>query len=198
LDAAVEQVLSRGARATTIDAIAEASGAPKGSLYHRFESLNDLLAEMWIRAIRRSQAMFLAQLDHPDAMEAALAAALSLYDFSNTHPADARLLASMRREDLIESTLAPRLQRELVELNRPIQAALTRLARRLFGRSTKAAIEATITATTDIPLGAIRRHLVAGSQFPPGLREQIKAATRAVLLEAGSSPDTRSPAIKRS
>jgi AcrR family transcriptional regulator len=191
LDAAVEQVLSRGARATTIDAIAEASGAPKGSLYHRFESLNDLLAEMWIRAIRRSQAMFLAQLDHPDAMEAALAAALSLYDFSNTHPADARLLASMRREDLIESTVAPRLQRELAELNRPIQTALTALARRLFGRSTKSAVEATISATADIPLGAIRRHLVAGSRFPPGLREQIGAATRAALLEAGRSLDKR-------
>jgi AcrR family transcriptional regulator len=185
LDAALEQVLARGARATTIDAIAAASGAPKGSLYHRFESLNDLLAEMWIRAIRRAQAAFLAELDHPDAMEAALAAALSLYDFSKTHRADARLLASMRREDLIESTLAPRLQRELAELNRPIQTGLTRLARRLFGRSTKAAIEATITATADIPLGVIRRHLVAGSELPPELREQIRAATRAALLEAG-------------
>jgi AcrR family transcriptional regulator len=187
LDAALEQVLHRGARATTIDAIAAASGAPKGSLYHRFESLNDLLAEMWIRAIRRSQNAFLAELDNPDAMKAALAAAVSLYDFSDRHRADARLLASMRREDLIEASLAPRLQQVLVELNRPIQTGLTTLARRLFGRSSRAAVEATITATADIPLGALRRHLIAGSGFPPGLRDQIRAAARAALVEAGAT-----------
>lgn len=186
LDAALDQVLQRGARATTIDAIAAASGAPKGSLYNRFESLNDLLAEMWIRAVRRAQHAFLAELENPDAMEAALAAAVSLYDFSNAHRADARLLASMRREDLIATTLAPRLQQQLADLNQPLQAALTALARRLFGRSTKAAVEATIAATADIPLGALRRHLMAGSKFPPGLREQITAAARAALTEAAT------------
>ncbi|MGG7382453.1 TetR/AcrR family transcriptional regulator, partial [Escherichia coli] len=76
LDAALEQVLDRGARATTIDAIAEASGAPKGSLYHRFQSLNDLLAEMWIRAVHRAQESFLAALDNPDPVEAVLDAAV--------------------------------------------------------------------------------------------------------------------------
>jgi AcrR family transcriptional regulator len=186
LDAALEQVLSRGARATTIDAIAAASGAPKGSLYHRFESLNDLLAEMWIRAVRRSQHEFLAQLENSDPMEAALAAATSLYDFSDNHPADARLLASMRREDLIESSISPRLNQELARLNRPILTGLTDLARRLFGRASQANVETTIAATADMPLGALRRHLVAGSSFPRGLREQIKAATKAVLTEAGA------------
>jgi hypothetical protein len=123
-------------------------------------------------------------------MEAALAAAVSLYDFSDAHHGDARLLASMRREDLIAVPLAARLQQDLAELNRPIQTALTTLARRLFRRSTRAAVEATIAATADIPLGAIRRHLIAGSQFPPGLRDQIRAAARAALLEAGAKANT--------
>jgi hypothetical protein len=142
---------------------------------------------MWVRAVRRAQQAFLAQLERPDPMDAALAAAVSLYDFSDTHRADACLLVAMRREDLIESSLSPRLRRELAKINRPIQSALTALAERLFGRTNRAAVEATIGAVADMPLGALRRHLVAGSEFPPGLREQIQAATKAALLEAGAT-----------
>jgi hypothetical protein len=36
-----------------------------------------LLAEMWIRAVRRSQAAFVDALAEPDAMRAAIAGALS-------------------------------------------------------------------------------------------------------------------------
>src|SRR5205823_4383100 len=85
LDAARTLVLDAGARAVTIDAIALASGAPKGSLYHRFASLNDLLAEMWIRAARRAQEEFLRALDQPDAIAAAVAGACSLYDFAHSN-----------------------------------------------------------------------------------------------------------------
>lgn len=191
LDSARKVVLDGGARATTIDAIALASGAPKGSLYHRFASLNDLLAEMWIRAARRAQAEFLAALDEPDPMAAALAAACSLYDFAGAHPGDARLLAAMRREDLIESPLSPDLTAELDGLNRPLELAVAALARRLFGRATRSTVEATVCAVSDIPIGVIRRHLIAGTKLPPGLRGQLEAATRAVLLTAGADAKAR-------
>jgi AcrR family transcriptional regulator len=49
LDSARELVLEGGARAATIDGIVSASGAPKGSIYHRFATLNELLASMWLR-----------------------------------------------------------------------------------------------------------------------------------------------------
>jgi AcrR family transcriptional regulator len=181
LDAARALVLDTGARSATINAIADASGAPKGSIYHRFASLNDLLAALWIRAVRRSQGEFLDALGDPDATSAAVAAALSLHDFAQRHPADARLLVSLRREDLVESTSTPRLQSELAALNRPLEAALRSLARRLYGRATAGAVERTLTAVVDLPLGAIRRHLVAAAPLPASLRGQLEAAVRAAL-----------------
>jgi AcrR family transcriptional regulator len=184
LDAARSLVLESGARSATLNAIAEASGAPKGSIYHRFASLDDLLAELWIRAVRRSQAEFIEALNKPDATSAALAAALSLYDFAQRQPADARLLASLRREDLVDSVKAPRLQSELAGLNRPLEAALTRLARRLYGRATKGTVERTLTAVVDLPMGAIRRHLIGRTPLPSGLRRQLEAAVRAALTAA--------------
>jgi AcrR family transcriptional regulator len=169
-----------------MNAIIAESGAPKGSIYHRYASLNDLLTEMWMRAVRRSQGEFIEALRDPEAMPAAIAAALSLYDFAEREPADARLLASLRREDLIESITAPRLQRELAALNEPIEAAVVELARRLFGKASRDNVERTVCAVVDIPIGATRRHLIAGSPFPNTLRGQLEAAVRAALLEAGA------------
>ncbi len=185
LDAARELVLTGGARSATLNAIAEASGAPKGSLYHRFASRDDLLAQMWIRAVRRSQTAFIQAIQAPDAMDAAVAAAMSIHDFAQREPADARLLASLRREDLIASVDSSELRRALDEINRPLQAALSELARRLFGRRTARSVEATVCAVVDLPIGATRRHLIAGSPIPSTLRGQLAAAVRASLVEAG-------------
>ncbi|MCA1655082.1 MAG: TetR/AcrR family transcriptional regulator, partial [Pseudonocardiaceae bacterium] len=42
-------------RAVTTGGISERSGAPVGSLYHRFGSRDALLASLWLRTVRRFQ-----------------------------------------------------------------------------------------------------------------------------------------------
>ena len=187
LDAARDLVLRAGARAVTLNAIVEVSGAPKGSIYHRFGSVDELLAAMWIRAVKRSQDEFIQALEEPDPIDAAIAAALSIHDFAQRHPADAGLLASLRREDLIENVSTPRLRDELARLNRPLQKEIAELARRLFGEATADKLEQTVLAVVDLPLGATRRHLIAGATLPPQLRVQLAAAVRAAVLHAGAN-----------
>ena len=65
---------------------------------------------------------------------------MSIYDFVRQHPADARLLASCRREDLLRHARSPRLIRELQQLNQPLEAAVTILAQRLFGKRSPLAL----------------------------------------------------------
>ena len=60
MNAARAVVLDRGARAVTIAAIAGASGAPTGSIYYRFRSVDEVLARAWMRAIRRVQEALLS------------------------------------------------------------------------------------------------------------------------------------------
>lgn len=184
LDAARDLVLERGARAATVDRIVARSGAPKGSVYHRFGTLDDLLAAMWLRAVRRVQTRSFAALEHDDPVEAAVGAALALHDFARSDPADARLLAAIRREDLLGGAEDPELVRALREVNRPLAEATKLLARRLYGRASRAAIERTLTAVSDLPQGAIRRHLIEGRPLPPSLRPQLEAAVRAALAAA--------------
>ena len=118
-------------------------------------------------------------------MTAAVATALSLHDFAEREPADARLLASLRREDLVESVGAGRLQSELDDLNRPLESALTGLARKLYGRATAGTVERTITAVVDLPMGAIRRHLIAETPLPRACVDSSKPPFAPLLVPPG-------------
>jgi AcrR family transcriptional regulator len=182
LDAARTLVLEEGAGAATVGAIAGASGAPIGSIYHAFRSRDTLLAQLWIRAVGRSQRRFLEALeDEGEALDGAVAAALSIYDFARDEPGDARLLVSLRREDLIQMPLPAEVASELTELNRPIEEAIGALARRLFGRVSAERVEQTALAVFDLPYGALRRHLVSGKRPPAALRAPLARAVRAAL-----------------
>jgi AcrR family transcriptional regulator len=189
LDVSRDLVLRDGARSVTVDRIVAASGAPKGSVYYRFSTVDDLLATMWLRAVRRSQARFLKPLSAGgDPIEAAVAAGLAVHDFAWQEPADARLLAALRREDLVGEVTDPALAVALQEVNNPLRAALTALARRLYGHATPDTVERTTCAVVDLPQGAIRRHLVAGGAVPGGVRPQLTAAIRAALCDRPVAP----------
>jgi AcrR family transcriptional regulator len=185
LDGARSIALEDGARSATVEEIARRTGAPVGSIYHRFRSRDDLLARVWIRAVRRSQARFAAALEEPDPTEAAVAAARSILDFCRDEPADARLLVAFRHEDLIRADLSPDLAAELEELNRPIGRVVGRLATSLHGRRSARGLERTMLCVFDLPYGAARRHLLAGRPVPAHLWDDVERAVRAVLAEAG-------------
>ena len=162
----------------TIDAISRHSGTPVGSLYHRFGSRDRLLAEMWVRGVRRSQAAFIVAARHREPEQAAVDAALSIYEFVRQHPADARLLTSFRRHDLVRDARSPGLIRELQQLNQPLEAAVTVLARRVFGKPTCRAVAQTLLATIDIPMGMVRRYLDDRKRAEERTRQEEHGAAR--------------------
>jgi hypothetical protein len=142
-----------------------------------------------LRAVRRSQDRFLQQLNaSADPVEAAVAAGLALQDFAHEEPADARLLAAVRREDLVGEVSDPALVVALQEVNERLRKALTALARRLYGRATRNTVERTTFAVVDLPMGAIRRHLVGGVAVPGNVRPQLTAAIRAALRDRTVPP----------
>ena len=192
LDAARDLLLDRGSQNATMEAIADASGAPTGSIYHRFGSRDELIARLWIRAVYRSQASFVAAMEHDEPKEAALAAATSIIEFCEEHPGDAQLLVAFRRDDLIKAIPEGTLADELEELNRPVERAVVRLARRLYGPRSRAVLDRTLLAVFDIPYGAARRYLITGRSLPSGLRADVASAVAAVIDEP--LRDRRAPA----
>lgn len=186
LDAARSLLLNGGARHATIEAIAAMSGAPTGSIYYHFGSRDQLIAKLWMRAVYRSQASAIAALEHEDARTAALNAAMSVITFCERYPEDARLLVSFRREDLIRTATDSAIVDELNDLNKPIERALRDLTERLYGTVTRSKLVRTTLAVLDIPYGAVRRHLIAGTPLPPELHTEVPKAINAILGAAPS------------
>ena len=164
-----------------------------GSLYHYFNSRDELLARLWVRAVRRSQAAFCAAAEHPDPERAAAEAAFSIYDFCTRERADARLLVSMRREDLIQAELPVGLMGELKDLNRPVRQALERLARRLYERAGTEEFDRVLLATFDLPYGMARPYVIRGETPPEQRRRLLEAAVLAVIRDP-ATPSADRPA----
>jgi AcrR family transcriptional regulator len=181
LDVARDLLLDEGAHGATIDAISTVSGAPTGSIYHRFGSRDELVTRLWMRAVRRSQAAFLDAVDVQDPAMAAVGGGPSIFDFCRSQPRDARLLVSFRYEDLVRAAPQGPLADELQELNRPVEAAVAGLARALHGRATPAAVGHVLLVVFDLPYGAVRRHLIAGVDPPQRLRADLERALRGAL-----------------
>jgi AcrR family transcriptional regulator len=181
LDVARDLLLEEGAHGATIEAISAVSGAPTGSIYHRFGSRDELVTRLWMRAVRRSQAAFLDAVDVDDPALAAVSGGMSIFDFCRAQPRDARLLVSFRYEDLVRAAPQGPLADELRELNRPVEAAVAGLARALHGRATPAAVGHVLLVVFDLPYGAVRRHLIAGVDPPQRLRADLERALRGAL-----------------
>jgi len=120
-------VADRGARGVTLAAIAHVGGAPVGSIYHRFGSLDELLARLWLRALRRSHAALAPALATGDPVQRAVRVALAVYDFCLAEREDALLLAELSRRNLREGNLSPGLLAELDRVNEPIEGPLAEL-----------------------------------------------------------------------
>jgi AcrR family transcriptional regulator len=184
-----------GPRALTLDAVTRATAAPVGSIYHRFRSVDELLARLWLRAARRSQdagleaAAALGDSAWDDPAEAAVTVALALYDFCVRERTDAILLASFRPADLLRLRLPAELATDLSTINEPLKPLIDRTARACFGRANARTRDLVHLVLADLPYGFARRHLEAGLTPPPSRRAALRLAVRAVLPSAVAARD---------
>jgi AcrR family transcriptional regulator len=183
LDAARELVVERGPRAATVEAIGTAAGVPVGSIYHRFSSIDELLARVWLRAVRRSQQAALATPGIDDEpLEGAVRVALAMYDHCLAHPTEMLLLDAISRAQLMDRAHAE-LRLELERVNDEIERRMADVAEAVFGRDDPRARNLVVLALVDLPHGFAHREL-SGGRPSPARRERLPAAVRAVLAEA--------------
>ncbi|MBF6194376.1 TetR/AcrR family transcriptional regulator [Nocardia implantans] len=180
LDAARALVLAEGPRAASVSAIAEASGAPVGTLYHRFGNRNGVLTAAWLRALRRFQDRTLAAADQPDPVEAGVGMVRAALRFGRELPEDAKLLLELRPRDLLDGEPDAEFRATLSGMNAPLIEHLHRIARALLGRDGEREIDAVSRAIVDLPYAALRRHAYA-PELPRWLEEDLTAAARTLL-----------------
>ncbi|SOX51978.1 TetR/AcrR family transcriptional regulator [Mycobacterium ahvazicum] len=183
LDAARTLVLDGGPRAASVAAIAKSSGAPAGTLYHRFGNRDGILTAAWLRALERFQSRAMsAAADTPT--EVAVAMAVSAISFARELPADARLLLTIRPADLLDDQPDAQFQETVAAMNAPLIERVGVLARELYGRKDSRSVDAVSRAIVDLPYAVVRRH-ARDDPMPAWLEDDVAVSVRAVLESFG-------------
>ena len=142
LDAARALVLDGGPRAASVAAIAKASGAPAGTLYHRFGNRDGILTAAWLRALERFQARAMAASTNTGAdtpTETAVAMAVAGIGFAREPPGRRPAVADDPAGRPARRRARRAFQETLAAMNAPLIATgSARLARQLFGSSDRA------------------------------------------------------------
>lgn len=186
LDATRTLVLTDGPRAASVAAIAKASGAPAGTLYHRFGNRDGILAAAWLRALERFQSRALgAAASTPT--DTAVAMAVAAVRFARELPDDARLLLTIRPGDLLDGVPDAEFQETLSTMNAPLLQRVDELARELYGSDDPRSAHAVARAVADLPYAVVRRHAY-DDEMPSWLEADVAAAARALL--DSFSPDS--------
>jgi AcrR family transcriptional regulator len=179
LDATRALVLRHGPRAASVAAIAKASGAPAGTLYHRFGNRDGVVTAAWLRALERFQSRALAPAaDTP--VDTATAMAVAAISFARELPDDARLLLTIRPDDLRDGQPDAAFRQTLAAMNAPLIERVRELAQRLYGSSDPRALDAVNRAIADLPYAVVRRH-AHDEPMPSWLEADVAASARAVL-----------------
>jgi AcrR family transcriptional regulator len=172
LDAAAELLASDGPAAVTMSAVARGTGAPSGSVYHRFPTRAALCGELWVRTEERFQEAFIEALTgDEDPQQRCVAGALRIVQWCREHPIDAQVLLAGPTElgmaDWPETvtTRRKRLQRRL----RKVLAELPDDAGRVSA------------AIMDVPYAIVRRHLRARQAIPASADAIVIDCARALI-----------------
>jgi AcrR family transcriptional regulator len=179
--AALRLAADRGPRAVTVAALAREVGAPTGSIYHRYRSREQLLAELWMDVVESFQDGFVARLDQARDIDAAVATARFMVAWVREHALEARLLLLHRRQDFVAGEWPADLAGRAAALEPQLGGALRAFAERAFGRSDADTMARLRYALLDAPFGAVKPYVQARKRLPAVVEELVGTTARAVL-----------------
>lgn len=164
----------------TIQNLSASAGLSVGSLYHRFSSREELLAQAWIYAIKNFQEGFLAAL-RSGTSDAGERAALETIRFSRRHSDQAVILYCCRREEFLGMDIPAPFVDEIKNINKELEAEILK-----FSVETEQLLLRCQLAIIAYPLAAVRLYL-PNKPVPKELEEEIRNTYRATMSQ--SSPE---------
>ncbi|TWH21549.1 TetR family transcriptional regulator [Prauserella rugosa] len=195
LDVAERLAVDEGPERLTVRKLSAESGVPNGAIYHAFGSLSALRGRMWLRAATEFLDLQTELIDEAlmsasgfdGAVNAAVAAADAAAVLASRRPAAARMLMTVRREQLLGPELPAELADALLGLDRRlVSEVLRRLAMALWDRRDGSSVEVVTTCVVDLPTALLRRDLsqatVDGTvRIGSDVRARLSTAVRAIL-----------------
>jgi AcrR family transcriptional regulator len=179
LAAALAIVAEQGPSAVTVGSISERLQSPTGSFYHRFASRDVLLGELWLRTVLEFQQGVRAAIDAGDGLRAALHTPAWVRE----HLDKARLLLLYHRDDFVHGQWPEQLREGAAALTQGVQTGSARYARLVFGRAGAEERRLAQFLLSEVPLAAVRQHLLRREPPPPLVDDLIRLTYRAVVAD---------------
>lgn len=179
LTAAQAIAAAEGPGAVTIASISARLGAPTGSFYHRFASRNVVLGELWLRTVLDFREGISAALDAGDGLRAALHTPA----WVRAHQDNARLLLMYDRRDFVQGEWPEELRERVAEMTQRLEAGSLRQARVIFGEDGREEVRLAQFLISEVPVAAVRQHLVRREAPPPLVDRLIRTTYRAVVAD---------------
>jgi AcrR family transcriptional regulator len=191
LEGAKQVSADLGPQKLTIAKVAEHTGVPVGSIYHRYASRDEILAVMWLDLVEEFQERFLAELLATDVVRAGLAAVRYACDWIGGHPREARLMLLHRREDFAADRWPAGHRRRAAGLAARAGAGLSAYAARLAGDSGTGALRRVRFALVELPTAALRPDIEAGTPPAEDMQRLLLQTCAYVLRHAARSHSPR-------
>jgi AcrR family transcriptional regulator len=182
LSAARDLASERGPAAVTVDAVTGRLKAPKGSFYHRFASRDVLLGEVWLTGVLAYQEGFVAAIEAGDGLRAALHTPA----WVRQHLDAARVLLLYSRHDFVQGEWPAVLKQGVRDQAKRFEACLASFARGAFGRDGPVEIRRATFVLAEVPLAAVKQHLLRREAPPPLVDELIAETYRAIVGGRGN------------
>jgi AcrR family transcriptional regulator len=179
LSAALAIAGSHGPAAVTIASITTLLKAPTGSFYHRFASRNVLLGALWLRTVLSFQEGVRAALDAGDGLRAALHTPA----WARAHLEEARLLLLYDRTDFVQGDWPEELRERVAEMTQRMEGGAERRARVIFGHDGPEEVRLAQFLIAEVPLAAVRQHLLRNEPPPLVVDRLIRITYRAIVAD---------------
>jgi AcrR family transcriptional regulator len=177
--AALAIVAEQGPSAVTVASIGQRLKSPTGSFYHRFASRDVLLGGLWLQAVLDFQVGIATALDAGDGLGAALHTPV----WVRRHPDGARLLLLYDRKDFVQGEWPEELRGRVADMTARMEAGSRRQAKVIFGKDGGEEIRLAQFLIAEMPVAAVRQHLVRGEPPPPLVDRLIRTTYQAVVAD---------------
>lgn len=175
LNAASHLLATDGPRSLRMASVAKHMGAPSGSIYHRFDSRDALIASLWLRAVERFQRAIAPAFEEGAPVAAVRRLGTTVVTWARENPIEASLLLLHRSSDLLKDGWPE----DLSDRNRQQRAWLGRMVGSLCQKleaHTEDDRRRVWFAAVGVPYAAVRQELSRGREVPPGLEAIVEDA----------------------
>jgi AcrR family transcriptional regulator len=179
LSAALAVAAEHGPSAVTVASISEHLRAPTGSFYHRFASRNVLLGALWLRTVLDFRRGITEAIGAGDGLRAALHTPA----WAREHPDEGRLLLLYHRDDFVQGEWPEELRERVAAMTEGMQSGAKRYARLVFGRDGAEEVRLGLFLLAEVPVAAVRQHLIRREPPPPLVDRLIRITYRAVVAD---------------